>query len=139
MRKLFAYAAKNTPALQSEVSTRVYGSSSLGRGSVPPNPKKPFVVFREIDRLEADVAKDTSPDVCRRVFQVYVHDEKGGYVRIDRILDVLRETVRGLRDQVSSTGARCIDAMWNSTSADTEDPTYDSNMKFATFTLVSSK
>lgn len=143
MRKLFATVAKNTPPLQEKVAKRIYAAGSLGRGSglteIPANPKKPFIVFREIDVLFENVAKDTSPDVCRRVFQVYIHDERAGYTRIDQILAVLRETVRGLTDQVSSTGARCIEATWNATSADTEDPTYDSHMKYATFTLVSSK
>lgn len=143
MRKLIAFAGKNTPALQAKIARRFYLAGALGKGkgdaAIPANPTKPFVVVREIDVLPANVAKDTSPNVCRRVYQVYVHDERGTYSRIDQILAILRETVRGLRDQVSSTGSRCIDATWDTVSADTEDLTYDSNMKYATFSLVSSE
>lgn len=139
MRKLIAQVLKNTPALQTKVNRRIYAAGSLGRGNIPAKPKFPFIVYREVDQAAINVAKDTSPAVCRRVYQFYVHDEKGGYSRINSTLEVLRETVVGLTDQVSSDGARCLEAVWNGNSADSEDPTYDSNMRFATFTLVSSK
>jgi hypothetical protein len=138
MRKLIADTTKNTPAIQAIVARRIYAASSLGKGNVPADPKKPFVVYREVDRIAANVAKDTAPGVCRRVFQFYVHDERGSYSRIDRVLELLVQTVVGLTTQRSSSGAVCMEAVWNGTSGDSEDPTYDSNMKFATFTLVSS-
>lgn len=138
MKKLLAENAKNNPALTSLIKRRFYRASALGHNNIPAKPKFPFVVYREIDVTPITVAKDTEPDLCRRTFQIYVHDEKGGYSRIDTILRVLKETVVGLTHQTSSTGAYCREATWNGTSADSEDPTYDSNMKFATFTLISS-
>lgn len=139
MKKLLATKLKQTPPLQQIVAQRAYSAGALGKGNIPAKPKFPFVVFREIDVLSLQVAKDTSPNLNQKVFQIYVHDERGSYSRINNILDVLRDTVRELSDQVSDTGSRCLEAVWNGTSAETEDPTYDSAMRFATFTLVSSK
>jgi hypothetical protein len=143
MRKLIASTTKNTPNLQAKVAKRIFQAGSLGRGTglaaIPADPKKPFIVFRELDTISSRVAQLLGRNTSTTVYQIYVHDERGGYSRIDQILDVLRETVKGLTDQVSDTGARCLEATWNSTSGDTEDPTYDSNMKFATITLVSSE
>lgn len=139
MKKLLATTLKQTPALQQIIGQRVYAAGTLGKGNIPAQPKFPFVVYRELDLAQANVAKDTSPNVCTRIFQFYVHDEKGSYSRINSVLEVLRDTVRGLTDQVSSTGSRCLEAVWNGNSGETEDPTYDSAMKFATSTLVSSK
>lgn len=138
MKKLFATVAKNTPALQSKVAKRIFRAGSLGHGNIPAKPKFPFVVYREVDVQAINVAKDTAPETRRHVWQIYVHDERGSYSRIDSILEVLRETVVGLTYQTSSTGAYCREAVWNGTSGDSEDPTYDSNMKYATFTLISS-
>jgi hypothetical protein len=139
MKKLLSTKLKATPALQQLVAQRIYAAGSLGKGNIPAKPKFPFVVFREVDDLALNVAKDTSPNVCQKVFQIYIHDERGSYSRINSIRDVLRDAVRELLDQVSDTGSRCLEAVWNGTSGETEDPTYDSDMRFATFTLKSSK
>ena len=139
MRKLAATKIKDAPDMHVLINRRLYAANSLGTGNVPEQPKKPFVVMREMDTQAINVAKDTSPNVNRKVFIFYVHDEKGSYSRIDAIIAVLKETVRKLTDQVSDTGSRCLEATWEGTSADLEDPTYNSNMKFVTFTLVSSK
>lgn len=138
MRKLIGQALHNTPAMQAIIAKRIYHASSLGHGNVPALPKKPFMVYRELDRIATNIAKDTAPDNSIRIFQFYIHDEKGGYTRIDQIDAILRETVRGLIGQTSPSGARCTDAVWNGSSGDTEDPTYDSNLKIATLTLISS-
>lgn len=121
------------------INRRLYAANSLGVDKVPENPKKPFVVMREMDTNPFNIAKDTRPYANRKIFMFYVHDEKGSYSRIDRIIEVLRETVRSLTDQVSDTGSRCLEATWEGTSGDLEDPTYNSNMKYATFTLVSTQ
>lgn len=139
MRKIIAQVTKNTPALQAVVGRRIHASSSLGHGNVPAKPKFPFILYREFEEIPFNIAKDTAPDVVRRVFQFYVHDERGTYQRINNIISILRETVRGMTDEVSSDGARCLDATWSGTSGDTEDPTYDSNMKYVTFSFVSTK
>jgi hypothetical protein len=139
MKQLIQQRLTNTPALQSKVARRIYAASSLGQNSVPADPKKPFIVYREVDTIATNVAKDTSPSSCRRVFQFYVHDVRGTYKRINSIISVLRETVVVLTGEQSPSGARCSDAVWNGTSGETEDPTYDSNLRIATFTLVSSE
>lgn len=139
MKKLLVTTLKQTPDLQQIVAQRSYSAGALGKGNIPAKPKFPFVVVREIDVLALNVAKDTSPNVNQKVFQIYVHDERGSYSRINNILAVLRDTVRELSDQVSDTGSRCLEAVWNGDSAETEDPTYDSALRFSTFTLVSSK
>lgn len=139
MKQLIQQTLTNTPALQSKIVRRIYAASSLGQNSVPADPKKPFVVHREMGTIPTNVAKDTAPSSCRRVFQFYVHDERGTYKRINSIIAILRETVVGLTGEQSPSGARCLDATWNGTSIETEDPTYDSNLRIVTFTLVSSE
>ena len=139
MRKLLATKIKDAPDMHVLVNRRLYAANSLGTDRIPEQPKKPFVVMREMDTTAINIAKDTRPYVNRKVFMFYVHDEKGSYSRIDSIIKVLRETVRSLTDQVSDTGSRCLEATWEGTSADLEDPTYNSNMKYATFTLVSTQ
>ena len=139
MQKLAATKIKDAPDMHVLINRRLYAANSLGTGNIPEQPKKPFIVMREMDTTAINIAKDTSPNVNRKIFQFYVHDEKGSYSRINAIIAVLRETVRGLTDQVSDTGARCLEATWEGTSADLEDPTYNSAMKFATFTFVSTK
>lgn len=139
MRKLLATTIKNSEDFHPLINRRLYAANSTGVGDIPENPKKPFVVMREMDTLAYNIAKDTNPDLNRKVFQFYVHDERGSYSRIDRIIELLRETVRNLSNQQSPSGARCLEATWNGTSEDLDDPSYDSNVKFATFTLVSSK
>lgn len=137
MNKLIATAIKESEAMHVFINRRLYAANSLGVDQVPEQPKKPFIVMREMDVVALKIAKDTRPNIARKVFVFYVHDERGSYTRINRIIEVLRDTVRGLTDQVSDTGSRCLEATWDGTSADLEDPAYSSNVKYATFTLVS--
>lgn len=139
MRKLIATEIKGSPGLHTLINRRYYAANALGVESIPEKPKKPFVVGREFEQVPFHIAKDTQPHIHRVPWQFYVHDERGSYNRIDLIIDQLRETVIGLTDRVSDTGSRCLEVVWSGTSADLEDPTYDSFMKFATFTLVSTK
>lgn len=139
MRKLIATALKNTPELQAIFARRIHAASSLGRGSIPSEPKKPFIIYREFDEMPVNIAKDTAPDAVRRVFQFYIYDERGSYSRIDKGVSIVKQTVRGLEGETGDDGATCLGVVWNATSGDTEDPTYDSNMKYVTLTLTSTK
>lgn len=139
MRKLLSTAVKQSEDMHPLINRRFYAASSLGRGRIPADPKKPFAVYKVMDTIPSNVALDTAPDASEHIFNVYIHDERGSYTRIDQIISALKQTIRGLTSQTSSTGARCLEARWIGTSADSEDPTYDSAMKFITFTLVSDK
>lgn len=140
MRKLISYRLKmEAPDLQAIVARRIYAAGSLGRGKIPADPPKPFIVFRELDHIAANVARDTAPAAGSKVFQFYIHDVKGGYTRIDAIGALVRQHVLDLVGARSPSGAVCMGATWNGTSGDTEDPTYDSNLKILTITLTSSQ
>lgn len=118
---------------------RVYQWGSLGAGDIPEQPTFPFVVIFENPSTVYQEVRETARSQ-NRYFLIYCYDEHGlGYLRIERVLRRVRDTVLSLPMQVSPSGARCTDAFWLGFSADSRDPDYNANMKFTQCRLVSNQ
>ena len=69
---------------------------------------------------------------------VWVHDDRGSYVLIDRVLDLVRlalESAIPLEDADS----RIVDVEWTGKSAEFTDDQYDTNTRNTQFTLTGRK
>lgn len=138
MRELLTSAVKDDTALQAIWNKRFFQAGSLGRGGVPQKPEFPFGTYRELPSIIPNVARETSRSQ-RHFFNVYIHDKQGTYSRINDVIEALRETVIGLAGRTSSSGALCLDAVWNGHGGDLEDEDYKSNLKIVTFELVANR
>lgn len=118
---------------------RVYQWGSLGVDDIPEVPAFPFAVIFENPSVVNQEVQETARSQ-NRYFQVYCYDEHGlGYLQIERVLRLARDTVLSLPMQVSPSGARCTDARWLGFSADSRDPEYNANMKFLSIKLTASQ
>jgi len=120
------------------VGERIYQSSSLGVGDVPPEPAKPYVLYTELPSDPYRAVQETSRAKAR-FFQVYVYDNRGSFLRIERILALIRETLVSLTGAVSPSGVRCTDVQWQGESSDVTDEELDANSKFGNVRFVASQ
>lgn len=138
MQQILFSLLKNTPALQELVDRRIYMTGTLGVKGVPADPQKPYIMVNELPSTPHQAIRETGR-AQDRYFQLFTYDVPGSVVRINAILEVLRETVIGLVGQESPSGSRCLDAVWQgeSQAIATEDESVLA--KFGTLKLVSSK
>lgn len=123
---------------QDPLRVRVYQRGSLGKSDIPAIPDFPFVLIGENpSTVNQEVRQTTNSE--NRFFLIYCYDEHGSsYLRIEQILRIVRDTLLGIVTQVSPSGARCTDVVWQGFSADSKDPEYEANMRFATFKITAS-
>jgi hypothetical protein len=138
VRRLLHTSLLANALVVAEVGQRVYQSSSLGVGDVPPEPQKPYVLYTELPSDPYLAVRETSRAKAR-FFQVYVYDNRGSFVRIERILALIRETLVSLNGTVSPSGVRCTDVQWQGESGDISDEEYDANSKFGNVRFVASQ
>lgn len=138
MNKLIVATLKATPVIQADVDRRIWLAGALGRGEIPPDPKKPYILYKELTTLPFDAVQETSRSANRQ-FEFHANDERGSFLRIERILRNVREALLLLPGQWSPSGAFCLGAKWEGTSREFEDDTYDVNFKFLTMTFVASE
>lgn len=117
-----------------DVADRVYQSSSLGVDDVPPNPMKPFIVWRELPTTNYDVVAETS-NATRHTYAIYFYDFRGSYARINALGRRLRDRIKTLAGQTAPSGALCTRAAWVSMSQTFGDEQYEANVKYATVVL----
>jgi hypothetical protein len=129
---------KDTPALQEKVDRRIYRQGSLGIGETPPEPQLPYILVTELPDVVHQQVRETGT-ARDRTFQLHVFDKAGSFQRIKEIIEVLRETVRELPTMESTSGAFCIDALWQGVSQDITGIDEKKCSKFATVTMTSSK
>lgn len=126
------------PALPAEPNpARIYQWGSLGTGDIPPKPEFPFVLVAEQpQRVNREVRDQKS---SKRTFFFYAYDQHGtGYLRIEQILSLVRDTLIVLNGVVSPSGARCTEVKWLGWSVDSRDPEYVANMKYGSFSFIES-
>lgn len=138
MRILVANALINGPGTDPAVAGRVYEASALGVGDVPAQPPPPYITYIEDPGTVVRGVQDTSR-AQHRNFRIQVHDHLGSFVQIERILDLVRETMLALESTVSPSGAVCMGVWWTGTSSDITDPTRGRNVKFSTFRVTTNK
>lgn len=138
MRQLLHSSLLANAELTAIVGQRVYQSSSLGVGDVPPDPPKPYILYTELPSDPYRAVQETSRAKAR-YFQVYVYDDRGSFVRIERILAFIRETLLSLIGAVSPSGVRCTDVQWQGESGDISDVELDANSKFGNVRFVASQ
>lgn len=146
MRQLIYQALTNDDVLRDmllgdendPLRVRVYQRGSLGSGDIPAKPKFPFLLIAENpSTVNQEVRQTTNSE--NRFFLLYCYDEHGtGYLLIEQILRRARDTLLGLVAQVSPSGARCTDVVWQGFSAESRDPEYEAFMRFATFKFTAS-
>lgn len=116
----------NAPLLLLVPVGSIYGAGSLQ--GVPAN--KPFVVINF--GPESPMLKDGfSPVATGQFATVYVHDSPGDFLRINQILNAIREALIG---QVVGVGGIC--AEWLGDSADLADDVYKTNMRNGEYKFI---
>lgn len=137
MKTLIDATLKATPLLQAEVDRRIWGSGTLGRGNIPPNPKKPYVLYKELQISPFVNVQETSRS-SQRTFEFYINDARGSFTKINKISNLIREALLPLEGQRSPSGVFCLRATWGFDSQEFEDNEYDVNIKFVRMNFVCS-
>lgn len=99
------------------------------QGAVDAQPAVPFAVIGFVG---------TAPTPSRSgqpVVQIWVHDKKGSYAKIDRILEILRSDLEAL-GEIYDGSSRIVDIRWNGDSGDLVDDGFDTNTKYGSFTIT---
>ncbi len=145
MRTLLYTTLRSTAAFANLIggptlaNVRLYEASAIGVGTIPAKPKRPYATIIEMPTGAFPEVRGTLPSAASHVFQITAYCDRGSYLPIDNILNAARNTIGGLVLQVSTTGARCVDAQWLGHSQDLSDPDEDINLRFATVRLVSNQ
>lgn len=139
MRALVFNTFKDIPEVAIDCGGRFYAAGTLGIGTVPANPDRPYCMYAQLPATAYQEVRKTSTATLR-MFEFYVYDDRGDFTRIDNILAAVRETIPELVDKVdTSNGATCIEAIWTGESPDVPDDQHDTNVKFGSFQLTSTK
>lgn len=119
-----------------------FSSHSLGVGGVTADPVKPWLSWIEDASLSFRAVQNTS-NAQIRVFRIYVYDEEGDFTRINRILRILREIIKGMapftHTDESGTVHRCSAAEVSGFSGNLPAPPYDGVCRFLTAQFVVSQ
>lgn len=101
-------------------------------GAADEAPPRPFGVFRIVD------GPSTDHHTLQPQIQVWIHDERGSYVRIDEFLDLVKSTLLSAAP-VEDENSRIVMVEWGGDSPDLIDDGYNTNTRYSTFTLTGSK
>ena len=94
-------------------------------------PQTPFAVIRIAGDFKS-VSKRPQPRA-----EIWIHDDRGSYVRIDQILAAVREQLDGMGYKWSDWPGELIAQIdWQSNSPDLIDDGYNTNTRMASFGLV---
>lgn len=139
MRSLIYSSLAATSAVTALVGTnpvRIWTANSLGEAHIPPNPDPPFLLVQSIANQVHPQVQKTGRSATQ-IFDIRVYDERGDYLRIDRLLRIVRDTLLGLTLAVSPSGARCTDVKWQAFGPDSDDPVLDKIFKTVTMRFLS--
>lgn len=118
-----------------ELLTSVSGITAIvpanrwyNRSNVPDTPEMPFVVlaWNGSDRAPGNV----------ELLDVYVHDERGSYLRIKDVLSLVRATLSGTVQYVGTDGGRIALAEYLRTSGELFDDATNTNTQFSSWNIV---
>jgi hypothetical protein len=129
MRKTIMKLIELTPAVTAEIPLDRWFQAS----SVQENPEKPFGVYR---------LAGTGPGVTRRSgsrevrLELWIHDEPGSYLRIDRLLTALESTLDAVVHASAAEGESISQTAFDSRSPDLDDSGFGSITKATIYTLI---
>jgi hypothetical protein len=101
------------------------------RGAVVDIPSRPYVVL-------ADLGTDVRGTGVTGLFGVYVHDDRGSYLSIDDLLDLVKSRMESVQQFVGTDG-RIVEASWQGHSEDVFDDPTNTNVKNSTYRVVGVK
>lgn len=128
MRALMYSVITGAPSLTNLIPAERW----IGGGAVDEPPARPFAVIRITDS-PLSISKAAKPTV-----QIWVHDNRGSYTKIDRILEALHAVLIAVEDLEDATSRiACIE--WTGDSPDLVDTDYNTNVRYATFSLTGRK
>jgi hypothetical protein len=108
------------------VGSRIYESSELQEV-----PIKPYLMYKMFVTAPEMMGDDLSK-VLTQGFQVFVHDVPGDFLRIDDIIQVLRN----LFTNASDKAAGVVSVRWVDVSEDFRDSDMGTNTKFIRFRVL---
>jgi len=101
-------------------------------GSLDEMPVRPFAVIRLVDGTQTVVYSEQPR------FEIWVHDDRGSYIKIDQILRLVRETLVA-SVPLEDSNSRIVDIEWTGNGPDLVDEGYNTNARTARFTLTGRK
>jgi hypothetical protein len=128
MRKLL----RDTILADSGLMTAIPAARWIQAGAVDNPPARPFAVIRITD-ARPSVSRSSQPSV-----QIWVHDDRGSYSRIDSTLKLIREYFATVFPLENAT-ERIVCAEWAGDSPDLVDEGYNTNTRYSSFTLTGRK
>lgn len=138
MDKLIYDTIVNTSTVQTLVGNRVFSSNAIGIDTNLEHPAFPWIAINELPSTPFDEVRETGNSTSY-AFAVYVYDQLGDAVKINQIIDAIRDQVKQLTGVLSASGRRCTDSLWQGTSALIPDREYSANVKFCTIRLVANQ
>lgn len=103
----------------------------LQQGAVDRAPIRPFAIIA-MQEVGTTAVRSAQPRCM-----VWVHDDRGSFLRIDEILARVKVVLEGLEAEDSTD--RIVDVRWDGDSPDLVDPGYDTNTRNAQFTITGRK
>jgi hypothetical protein len=128
MRALVLQAITSEPALTALIPADRW----IQAGSLDEMPARPFAVIRLIDGTQTIVYSEQPR------FEIWVHDDRGSYIKIDQILRLVRETLIAAVP-MEDANYRIVDVDWTGNGPDLIDEGYNTNVRTARFTLTGRK
>lgn len=113
-----------SPGVTALVDTRIFQASDLLEV-----PEKPFLSYSFGVRMDARVAS-----ASRWPFQVWVHDDVGSYLRIDRILDEVKAALLN-----ADRPGELLEVHWLEDSGDLRDDEMRTVTRYSRFQLALSR
>lgn len=104
----------------------------ISAGALDAPPPRPFAVLRLRDGPASDVRS------LQPTLEVWIHDERGSYTRIDDILEQVKQKLSAATPMENATH-RIVDVRWIGDSPDLVDEGYNTNTKWTSFTLTGRK
>lgn len=138
MRALIYQALSEAQEIIDEVGDRIYQSSALGTSDIPADPEPPYIMYSFLPANRYREVRETSKAKAH-VCQVWVYDERGSFIRIERILGIVDQTVEALAGAISPSGAICLEVEARGWSGDLPPTTSGKNQKFTTFRITASQ
>lgn len=111
--------------------TDIVGDRILERGSAIDIPTRPFLV-----QAWGVTAISNTTIRSARFLDLYVHDERGDYGRIEEALAAAKLALKGVAQYVGTTGYRIVQCDYQGISGDLDDPDRRTNFQFSSWQVV---
>lgn len=131
VEETFVAALSADEAWYEIVGDRIYAPTSLGDGPNPASPQTPWCAWNEMPSTIRQEVSETS-NARRRVFVLYVYDEKGDFTNINDALSAARRVLKTMAPFNTEDGSRCSQVTWAGFSGCINDPDYDLAVRFGT-------